>query len=624
MLTLRHRNRLSEKGKLRSEANFREEMAVVVVGHVDHGKSTIVGRLLADTQSLPQGKLEQVKEVCRRNSKPFEYAFLLDALKEERAQGITIDAARCFFNTPKRNYVLIDAPGHVEFLKNMVTGASRAEAAVLVIDAQEGIGENSLRHGYLLSMLGIGQVAVLVNKMDLVGYDEEVFDRVKVEYSGFLDQLGIKPAAFLPVSGREGENIAYPSERMRWYRGPTLLAVLDQFYPAKRPVDKPFRMPVQGVYKFTDGGDTRRIVAGTVETGKLQVGDEVVFYPSGKRSIVHSIEVFGKEQVLSTEAGYPAGFTLREPIYVTRGEIAALAGQPQPKVTSRLGVKLFWLGKQPMVYGKRYLLKLGTSRVGTRLAKVVRAMDAASLAVNEDVQIQRHQVAECVLQLDRDIAFDFSQEIPATGRFVIVDDYDIAGGGIIQQSLDDELAATRAEVWTRNRNWQTSIIPSEERVGKYSQQPVVVLITGKKDTGKKPIAKILERRLFDHGALVYFMGIANLLYGIDADIKRLGYNHREEHLRRLAEVAYLMLDAGMILIVTARELTQDDLDLINTTIGPGKTEVIWVGPDVSTDILVDHQLRTFATHEAGAAEVEEYLEKKGILQRQARVPGKDV
>ena len=197
----------------------REQINIVIVGHVDHGKSTVIGRLLADTSSLPEGKLEDVKALCARNAKPFEYAFLLDALKDERAQGITIDSARCFFKTKKRDYIVIDAPGHIEFLKNMVTGAARAEAALLVIAADEGIRENSKRHGYLVSMLGIRQVVVLVNKMDLVGYDRDIYDALSSEYTAFLSKLHVNPISYIPVSARDGENLVTRSEQMPWYEG---------------------------------------------------------------------------------------------------------------------------------------------------------------------------------------------------------------------------------------------------------------------------------------------------------------------------------------------------------------------------------------------------------------------
>ncbi len=271
-----------------SETNktSRERMDIVIAGHVDHGKSTIIGRMLADTGSLPQGKLEQVKADCERNSKPFEYAFLLDALKDEQSQGITIDSARVFFKTARRDYIIIDAPGHIEFLKNMVTGASRAESALLVIDADEGVRENSRRHGYLISMIGIKQMAVAVNKMDLVDYSRERFESVVAEYRQFLEKMGMEVNTFIPVSGREGDNVAALSERMSWYGGPTVLETLDAFEKEPHPVEKPFRMPVQDVYKFTHGGDNRRIIVGTVDSGSINVGDEVIFYHSKKSSPV--------------------------------------------------------------------------------------------------------------------------------------------------------------------------------------------------------------------------------------------------------------------------------------------------------------------------------------------------
>src|SRR5215210_6217349 len=217
-----------------------QRMNIVIVGHVDHGKSTVVGRLLADTHSLPEGKLEQVRAQCELNSKPFEYAFLLDALKDEQAQGITIDAARVFFKSRQREYLILDAPGHIEFLKNMITGAARAEAALLIIDAAEGVQESSRRHGYMMSLLGIRQLAVLVNKMDLVGWDAGVFEAIVKDYGAFLNQVGIQPACFLPVSARGGDNIAEPSANVPWHQGPTVLQALDAFRSDPLPVERPF------------------------------------------------------------------------------------------------------------------------------------------------------------------------------------------------------------------------------------------------------------------------------------------------------------------------------------------------------------------------------------------------
>ncbi|MHC4773548.1 MAG: sulfate adenylyltransferase subunit 1, partial [Planctomycetota bacterium] len=327
-------------------------MNIVIAGHVDHGKSTVIGRLLADTNSLPDGKLEQVRENCRRNSKPFEYAFLLDALKDEQSQGITIDSARVFFKTEKRHYIIIDAPGHIEFLKNMVTGASHAEAALLVIDAAEGVQENSRRHGYMISMLGIRQIVVLVNKMDLVDYKQEVFDAIVAEYTEFLDGIDVKAKSFIPVSGMEGDAVAALTDKMPWYSGQTTLQSLDNFKKEAPPVNMPFRMPVQDVYKFTKAGDQRRIIAGTVDTGSVTGGDEVIFYPSGKRSTVKTLERFNAETPEQFSASEAASLTLDQQIYIARGQLGAKAGQPQPNVSERLRVNLFWMGKKPMEPGK--------------------------------------------------------------------------------------------------------------------------------------------------------------------------------------------------------------------------------------------------------------------------------
>jgi bifunctional enzyme CysN/CysC len=426
-------------------------MNIVIGGHVDHGKSTIIGRLLADTGSLPEGKLEQVRESCRRNAKPFEYAFLLDALKDEQSQGITIDAARVFFKTAKRHYIIIDAPGHIEFLKNMITGAARAEAALVVIDAHEGIQENSRRHGYMMSLLGLRQVVVLVNKMDLVGYDQAVFDQIVADYSTFLDRIEVRPAHFIPVAGREGDNVAASSPAMPWFRGPTVLEALDGFEPEPELAEKPFRLPVQDVYKFASAGDDRRIVAGTIETGRVRVGDEVMFYPSGKRTRVKSIEAFHAPARTEAEAGQATGLTLTEQIYVTRGELAVVAGEPQPEVTTRLRVSLFWLGRDPLVRKKEYVLKLGTARVAARLETVHRVIDASTLAATEAKdRVERHDVAECTLKLSRAIAFDIAAMVAATSRFVIVDDYEIRGGGIVREALPDQQCWVREKVLLRN------------------------------------------------------------------------------------------------------------------------------------------------------------------------------
>ena len=384
-------------------------LRVVIVGHVDHGKSTVIGRLLADTGSLPKGKLDALRSQCERNAKPFEYAFLLDALKDEQAQGITIDAARVFFATARRRYIIVDAPGHLEFVKSMVTGASRAEAALLVIDAKEGVRENSRRHGYLLSMLGISRIVVLVNKMDLVGYDQAAYEGVVAEYGAFLEQIGVPAFRLLPVAAWAGDNIATRSEKLSWYGGPTVLETLDELEPDAAPVDAPLRMPVQSVYKFTERNDNRRIIAGTIETGRIRVGDDIVFYPSGKKTRIETIEAFNRPPQIEASAGEATGFTVDEQVYVSRGEVATRASEPPPHVTTRMRVNLFWLGSRPLVTGKDYLIKLGTARVAARVAEIHRVLDGSELSIAEArTKVEKNQVADCSFVLSRPLAFDIA------------------------------------------------------------------------------------------------------------------------------------------------------------------------------------------------------------------------
>ena len=591
-----------------------ESMNIVIAGHVDHGKSTVIGRLLADTNSLPDGKLEQVRENCRRNSKPFEYAFLLDALKDEQSQGITIDSARVFFKTEKRHYIIIDAPGHIEFLKNMVTGASHAEAALLVIDAAEGVQENSRRHGYMISMLGIRQIVVLVNKMDLVDYKQEVFDAIVAEYTEFLDGIDVKAKSFIPVSGMEGDAVAALTDKMPWYSGQTTLQSLDNFKKEAPPVNMPFRMPVQDVYKFTKAGDQRRIIAGTVDTGSITGGDEVIFYPSGKRSTVKTLERFNAETPEQFSASEAASLTLDQQIYIARGQLGAKAGQPQPNVSERLRVNLFWMGKKPMEPGKDYLLKVGPIKEPVQIEEIVSVMDASDLSSGRQKdKVEYHDVAEVILHCRHAIAFDTVETIPATGRFVIVDDYEIRGGGIIREALPDEDQQMRQQVMQRNLNWAASAISREKRWERYNQKATMVVVTGKRNVGKKTLARAIEKYLFNEGKLVYFMGIANVLYGVDADIKKPGADqtHRPEHLRRLAEVANILLDAGVILVVTAIGLTQNELEIIRGVVDSDLIEAVWLGEE-PTDIQalhvphLDNMDRTLET-------VKAMLQNKGII-----------
>jgi len=592
----------------------RESLQVVITGHVDHGKSTVIGRLLADTGSLPEGKLQQLKNYCERNAKPFEYAFLLDALKDERAQGITIDSARVFFRTARRQYIIIDAPGHIEFLKNMVTGASRADAALVVIDAKEGIQENSRRHGYLLSMLGIRQVVVLVNKMDLVDYQQSVFDDVVREYSEFLDQVNIQPRHFVPVAAHPGDNIAQPSSRLSWYDGPTVLAALDELQAQAPAADAALRMPVQAVYKFTELDDTRRIIAGTIESGTLAVGDEVVFYPSGKKTTIASIEAFNRPLPERAAAGEAMGFTMKDQVYVARGEIATRADQPAPHVTTRLKASIFWLGKTPLLKTTEYKLKLGTARVPVRVSSIERVIDASHLdPIAGHDRVERHQVAECVLDLTRPLAFDVADDLAATGRFVLVDGYEIAGGGIVRAALPDPQTAVREQVLRRNVKWDHSRVSESRRAERYSQRAVLLIVTGHQSTDRKGLAREIEARLFEDGRFVYFLGMGNLVHGVDADLESR-HEARPEHLRRMGEVAHILLDAGLIVIAAAAGLTAAEVESIRTAITHDSVATVWLGDRTGSDLVPDLHLPDDDSTDR-PSRVKALLQQHGVIYR---------
>lgn len=593
----------------------KENMNVVVVGHVDHGKSTIIGRLLAETNSLPKGKLQDLKEKCRRANKPFEYAFLIDALKDEQAQSITIDSSRVFFQSERRNYLIIDAPGHIEFIKNMVTGASHAEAALLVIDALEGVQENSRRHGYLLWLLGIKKIIVLVNKMDLVGYKQNVFNSIVDEYQNYLSGIDLNALAYIPVSGLQGEGLINISKKMSWYEGKSVLEALDSFEKDIPAEDMALRLPVQDIYKFTDLGDNRRIIAGSLTSGQMKVGEEIVFYPSGKRTHVKSIETFNTPKITAVKTGDAVGFTMSEQIYVNRGQIITRVHQDAPYVSSRMRTSVFWLGKNPLSIEKTYILKLGTAREKVHVEMIHKVIDASDYAnLNKRTRIGHHDVGEVTFKLAHPIAFDTSEKYPETSRFVIVDDYEICGGGIVLEALPDEDEILREEVYKRNEKWIQSYVGIVDRIEKYKQSPSLIIITGEKGAGRKTLARKLEQQLFQNGNLVYYLGVGSLLYGVNADIKRQDTAHRwREHVRRFSEVAHLFIDAGMILIITAIDLTQDDLDIFTTVIDKNLVNVIWVGETITTDIACDIHLKDRNSINEGLVRIQKLLQDRKIL-----------
>ena len=590
-----------------------ERLSVVVAGHVDHGKSTVIGRMLADTGSLPQGKLEQVKATCQRNAKPFEYAFLLDALKDEQAQGITIDAARCFFHTGKRHYILIDAPGHIEFLKNMITGAARAEAVVLVIDACEGIQENSKRHGYMVSMLGVRQLVVVVNKMDLVDYDRATFEAIRQEYLAFLSRIGLEPLTFIPVSGTGGANIVERSPETPWYEGPTLLEQMDAFAKPELPTRLPFRFPVQDVYRFTEAGDDRRILAGTVETGAVRVGDEVVFYPSRKGSKVASVERFNAPARPVAEAGEAIGFTLTTQVYVKPGELMCRAADPPPQATTRFRANMFWMGHAPMIPKKNYKLKLGSVQSPITLVRTLSVLDASELSTCQTKnQVDRHDVAECLLECPKPVAYDVVTDLEQTARFVIIDNYEIAGAGIILESILDEASTLKEHQHERERHWKRSAISTRERVQRYKHRAKFVVIVGRSEPLKEDLAKELEKRLFTRNLNAYYLGMSNIVRGLDADLRAESVRH-DDHIRRLGELARIMTDAGQIFITSIEDADQYDLRTLQLLNSPNDIVVVSVGPNGVGDYQPDLSLDADADVSESVGKVCELLREREVI-----------
>jgi len=543
-----------------------ERLDIVAVGHVDHGKSTVIGRLMADTGSLPDGKLDAVRAMCATNARPFEYAFLLDALKNEQAQGITIDTARCFFTTPRRHYIIHDAPGHVEFLKNMITGASRAQAALLVIDAHEGVKENSKRHGYILSMLGIRQISVLVNKMDLLGWKQAEYEAVVAEYADFLGRLGVHPRSFIPVSARDGDNIVERALSAPWYDGPTVLEQVEAFERLDDDLERPFRMPLQDVYKFTAAGDERRIFVGTVETGRVRPGDEVVFLPSGKRSKVDTIEVLSGPRPAEAFAGQATGLTLDTQVYAKPGELMVRADEAGPLVATRLRANVFWMNSAPLVRGRRYVLRMGAARVPVELESVLSVLDEQELeSVTGAAQVERHDVAEIVLRAVRPVAFDPTDVLEPTSRFVIVHGWDTAGCGIVIEGLPDEAGDGAAE-----RRFAGGDVSADERAARYGHGGRAVVFVAESGEAAGLAAAALERRLFDRGVHAYCLSVADL--GDDKDV--LG---REAHLRRLGEIAWAMTDAGVVLVAALGDVDRFDLGQLRALAAPHEMFVVGCG-----------------------------------------------
>ncbi len=436
---------------------------IVIVGHVDHGKSTLIGRLLSETGSLPDGKLDELKAVSTRRGMPFEWSFLLDSLQTERDQGITIDTSQIRFRTPAREFVLIDAPGHAEFLRNMVTGASQADAALLLVDAAEGVREQTLRHAYLLHLLGVRQVVVVINKMDRVGYGDGRFREIEAEITAHLADSGLKPAAVIPISARHGDGVVERTAAIGWYRGPTVIEALDRFAPGRPATALPLRLSVQAVYRFDD----RRIVAGRIQSGFIAVGDEIAVAPSGRRAVVRSIEAWpGNDDTgpRHAGAGQSVGITLDRELFIARGDMIAHAQRQAPSGL-RLKARIFWLHDTPLAVGASVSVRMGSAETRGAITKIGNVLDPGDQsAANRDTasgrlrpsepvigpaeggtrwtgyagqnHLRQNHIGDVEIALANPIAADQYEANPRTGRIVLDVGGYIAGGGLVL-ALDD-------------------------------------------------------------------------------------------------------------------------------------------------------------------------------------------
>ncbi len=407
----------------------KDSMKIVFVGHVDHGKSTLIGRLLHDTNSLPEGKIEEIKHTCDLLGKELEFAFILDSLQEEREQSVTIDTTQIFFNTDKKDYTIIDAPGHKEFLKNMITGATQAEAAILIVDSEEGVQEQTKRHAYLLNFLGIKKMIVVVNKMDITNYSEDRFNEVKNELLKFLSSFDLEPIITIPISAKKGDNITKKSDNMKWYDGPSIAKALDEIEIEKTDQNKELRFPIQDVYKF----EKERIYAGRIESGELNLNDSITFLPSKKETKVKLIKKFN-ETPESAKEGECIGITLEDPIFLERGEVAVMK-EGSPKTADKLNANIFWMSKKEFNIKNKLKLKCATQEVECKIEEINKKMNSSSLEIiNEDLdKIKEIEVVRALIKTERPIVFEDVDLIPELGRFVLTIDDEVVAGGTIEE-----------------------------------------------------------------------------------------------------------------------------------------------------------------------------------------------
>ncbi|MDD5044278.1 MAG: GTP-binding protein [Candidatus Omnitrophica bacterium] len=404
------------------------QLKFIIVGSVDHGKSTLIGRLLFDTHSISADKVDEMLKTAKKLGRSTAFAYLLDHLEEERRQEVTIDTTQVFFKTDKREYMIIDAPGHVEFVKNMVTGATQAEVAILIIDAEEGIKEQTRRHAYLLSLLGFNQIIVVINKMDLVGFKQDRFLEVQKEADAFLGFLNIKPLFYIPISAAEGDNVVEKSKKMSWYKGKIFLESLEVLKERKSLEDKPLIFPVQDVYRIDD----KRIVVGRIAAGSINRDEEIKILPSGQLTKLKSIEKFGQDNVKSSSVGESVGITTCDPVFLDRGDVISSSKYP-PHITDTFTADIFWLVKEDFNKTERLTLRCATQEIACEIQSIRERIDSSTLRViEENADVLKYiEVGRVQIKTKKPIIVECFNDIEELGRFVLVRKENTCAGGII-------------------------------------------------------------------------------------------------------------------------------------------------------------------------------------------------
>ena len=511
----------------------------ITCGSVDDGKSTLIGRLLYDSKLVFEDHLAALESDSKKvgtQGGELDFALLVDGLAAEREQGITIDVAYRFFSTEKRKFIVADTPGHEQYTRNMVTGASTASLAVILIDARKGVLTQTRRHSYLVSLLGIRQIVVAVNKLDLVDYSQETFDQIEADYRAFAAEIGLHDITCIPLSALRGDNIIEPSDRMPWYSGPTLMHHLETVDVDDVQHEGSFRMPVQWVNR--PNLDFRGF-SGTIVGGTVKPGDIVRVVPSGRESSVARI-VTADGDLDEAVAGQAVTITLADEIDISRGDVIAAASDP-PGAADQFECHIVWMSDEPMLPGRPYLLKLGAQTVTATVAQPKYKVNVNSLEHVAARTLELNEIGVCNLSLDRPVAFDPYAINRDMGGFILIDRYthNTVAAGLLHFAL------RRAD----NVHWQAITVDKQARSVIKGQRGCVVWFTGLSGAGKSTIANIVEQKLHAMGRHTYLLDGDNVRHGLNRD---LGFTDadRVENIRRVAEVAKLMVDAGIIVIAS--------------------------------------------------------------------------